>query len=282
MISALIKLALTLLWLAAAVFLATTTEASHETLRIASAVGVGLPGAYELANRLGETFGQGPFGTRQRVRLALQAGLIRIHRVNIKANIYDDDVTKLSLHVWTVPLWYRRLVPYKLRRKFKEHKPYFPPFLRPPLVRFAMYQFEDHAPSNIGFRKGVGLVGRCITANKPNDICVVRFDSDALRKALKGTEEEWRKLPDGLTQKLKLRQAKKLSEKYRQAAALVITESSGEAIGCVTLGLPKGSKGRFTKPRKGYYEPTDPLVMELRAIASEVQNLLRRQLRRSS
>jgi hypothetical protein len=278
MISSLIKLALTLLWLTAAVFLATTSPATHEGLRIASAVTVGIPGAYAFAYSIGETFGQGPFGTRQRVKLALQAGLICIHR----ADIYKDDVTRLSFHVWTVPLWYRRLVPYKLRRRFKEHKPYLPAPVRPPLIRFAMCQFEHRAPSNIGFRKGVGLVGRCITANKPADICVIRFDSAAMRKALKGTEEEWRKLSDGLTQNLKLRQAKKLSEKYSQAAALVITESSGEAIGCVTLGLPRGSKGRFTKPSKGYYSPKDPLVVQLRATASEVENLLRRQFRRSS
>lgn len=280
MISSLIKLALTVLWLAAAVFLATVEPGTHEGLRIASAVGVGIPGAYAFAYSIGETFGQGPFGTRQRVRLALQAGLICIHRANIQANIYDDDVTKLSFHVWTVPLWYRRLVPYKLRRKFKEHKPYFPAVLRPPLIRFAMYQFEDHAPSNIGFRKGVGLVGRCITANKRSDICVFRFDS-ATRNALKGTEDAWRKLPVGTTQRLKVRQAKKLSEKYSQAAALVITESSGEAIGCVTLGLPKDSKGRFAKPRKGYYKLDDPLLVQLRATASEVENLLRRQFKRS-
>lgn len=259
------KLLASITWLVAAGFLATSNAVDHPTLRVLAAAVVGLPGAAAFAEACVELATGSTRETRARVKRALQAALVKISR----DNIYQADVTLVSFHVWVVPMWYRRFVPYAIRRRTKSDDRKLPLWLRPHLQRLAMYRFQHHEPSGVAFRKGVGVVGRCIDQNARNHVMVVRLDN-AQTKAALATDDAWHAAPVAVTQNLSRKAAQALASSYSQVAAIVIRETSGEAIGCVTLDLPAGSKIHFKS------RPSDALLVRLRSTAEQVETHLTR------
>lgn len=266
MIVIIIQLVLSGVWLAAATFLATDKSADHVTLRIAAAVIVGLPGAFTFAKSFGRLLGDPSEATQERVKRSLQAALVKIYR----DNCYADDITRLSFHVWIVPVWYRRLVPYLFRKRVRPDASRVPKFLRPKLRRIAIYRFKHHARSGVTFRKGIGIVGRCIDHNVAGRLMTVALDSQSFKAAVRGGEGAWRQAPVEITQNLRLSDATRLADSYGQVATLVLREASGEAIGCITMDLPPGSKVRLTRPGNRHQE----LFNVFHSTADDVENHL--------
>lgn len=267
MLSKVFRIILCLALVGAAVFLATKAAAEHSTLRVIAAVVVTLPAGLVLWRELGEILGAPSSQKRNRVKRSLQSGLMEIYRD--KAIPAEDDITQVSFHVWVLPTWYRRLGPvikwWRRRRKHSEPRQR----LRPKLVRLAMFRFDHMPSSEISFRPGIGLVGRCIALNKPKDVLVVRFNSKRFQQAL-GNDDAWKNSEIEIHQNLRRRDAQKLAGYYRQVAATVIREHSGDPIGCVTLELPKGAKAKFKKPKQ-HGPDDDPLLRQLHLTAHEVE-----------
>jgi hypothetical protein len=258
------------IWVAASVFLATTAPTRHHTLRVIAAVVVGAPGAAAFAMSVARLVDKDAKDKRDRVRRSLNTGLLALHR----SGAYPDDITRVSFHVWVVPMWYRRLVPYRIRRRRKPDDRRLPERLRPRLQRLALHRFEQHEPSGVIFRKGIGLVGRCIDLNDRNQILIMRFNSAPAKRAMRD-EATWANADINIHHNLKLSDARTLAQSYSQAAAIVIRERSGDAIGCVTLELPtdcKVSLGRRTRTAAGQ----DPLLLHLKLVAQQVENHLTR------
>jgi hypothetical protein len=160
----------------------------------------------------------------------------------------NDDLKDLRVHIWEVPLWYRRTIPYKLRCFLRRHAPGRSSagstkwIVRPTLVRAAAVGFLPQAPSGVRFRKGVGLVGVCIASNDRSEYFTLNVGSPAYRDALTSTEEDWRKLSPKVTHNLPLEDATKLAHSYGQVIGRVVQDvQSGEAIGCVTVSVKTSS-----------------------------------------
>jgi hypothetical protein len=188
-----------------------------------------------------------------------------------REDLYSDDLTKVSFHVWIVPMWYRLLVPYQIRRKVKRDRRKMPLFLRPRLRRVATFRWEHHEPSGINFKKGVGVIGRCIDLNEKGKPFLVRMDSDTFQAALRAGKDAWRSQDIKITQNLKFKDAEALAGSYGQVAALVLRERSGEAIGCITLDLPSGAKISLRRSSNG-----KQLLRKLSAAAEQCETLLTR------
>jgi hypothetical protein len=268
MIVVIVQLLLSGIWLAAATFLATDKSADDPTLRIIAAVVVGLPGAFTFARSIGRLLGDPSEATKERVERSLQAALVKIYR----DDCYDDDITRLSFHVWIVPVWYRRLVPYKFRKRVKPDASRVPKLLRPRLRRLAIYRFKHHARSGVTFRKGIGVVGRCIDHNVAGRLMTVALDSNSFRAAIRGGEDAWKQAPLEITQNLGLSDATRLADSYGQVATLVLREASGEAIDCITMDLPPESKVRLARSGNKHQE----LFNVFHSTAEDVENHLTR------
>jgi hypothetical protein len=163
----------------------------------------------------------------------------------------DTDLTELCIHVWEVPLWYRRALPYKLRAFLRRHAHIESPkstrwIPRPKLTRVAATALIPRPPSGISFRKGVGLVGVCIASNDRAEYLTLNIASMEYRNALSSRDDDWRKLSPKVTHNLPLADAQKLSHSYGQVIGKVIQDvHSGEAIGCVTVSVRTTSAKDF-------------------------------------
>ena len=177
-----------------------------------------------------------------------------------KQGIFDDCLMHVSLHVWEVPLWYRRLFPYRYRNWAKRilrrinlgEKVIKSLSLRPRLHRVGFEQFDRAEPAGVPFRKGYGLVGFCIEDNDASHAYFADFSDPEVSSLLAQGKEAWKKEKRvELTKNLQFEDAKALAEKYGQAAAMVIrSRYSREPLGCITLSLPPGSSVDLkTEPR---------------------------------
>lgn len=223
-----------LLWLAAAVALYTSKPGHDRGLRVVSAVILGSPAAVAVVR--GIRISTGRPTAHQKVKSALQAGLIKIHQD--EGFPRNADISRISMHVWVLPTWYRRLA---LRFAGLVHDDGDePPRFAPQLVRLSTYRFQDQRPSGVKFKLGVGLVGRCVARNKPNEILIMRYNTHPVKDALDTDDETvWRETDITINQNLPIKDAQKLAERYREVAAVAITEPTGQPIGCLTLELPK-------------------------------------------
>lgn len=155
------------------------------------------------------------------------------------------ELLELSVHVWEVPQWYRRIFPFALRDSLKRliaskrSRLLTHWTLRPSLQRVAAVGLTKPTPSGVRFRKGLGLVGVCVANNHRNQLVTLRTASTKYKRALESeTEEEWSAYGPGITHNLSLADARKLSHSYGQVIARVVQDpASGEAIGCVTISL---------------------------------------------
>jgi hypothetical protein len=266
MIRAIFKAIVGAAWIAATWFLEVTTPPAHETLRVLAAVFVSIPGALALVSS-GSHFLALSESVRVRVRHTLQSAVVQLHR----DGTFNGDITKLSFHVWIVPAWYR-LIPYKFRRWWTQKKRFpVPTRLRPTLQRVATYRI-DHLPhSELTFKKGIGIVGRCIELN-PTGVLQVKLDSTSFRNALREGPNSWQNQPLELTQNLEYEHARILADRYGQVAAQAIREQSGEVIGCVTVELPPRGEGAFAvtlRRRSGR-----PVIDALKLVTTHVENHL--------
>lgn len=156
-----------------------------------------------------------------------------------------DTLLELRIHIWVVPIWYRKLFPFQVRERWKELvlKDRFPRIsrltLRPTLRRMAAVGLQKPIPSGVRFKKGQGVIGVCIANNDSSEILSVNISSNDYKEALAvSNEAEWRDKGVDITHNLSLAHAKRLAKQYGQVIARVVQDaSSGEAIGCVTIGL---------------------------------------------
>jgi hypothetical protein len=153
------------------------------------------------------------------------------------------DMMDLRIHVWEVPLWYRKVFPYRirtfLRKKQRDSNAPTKWTLRPTLRRTAALGLLKQAPSGVRFRKGNGIIGVCIAKNDHSDYIYLNISSTIYRRALHAaTEDRWRNYGSEVTHNLSLSDAQRLSHSYGQVIAKVVQDSgTGEAIGCVTVSV---------------------------------------------
>jgi hypothetical protein len=153
------------------------------------------------------------------------------------------ELMDLRVHVWEVPIWYRRIFPFKFRNWLRNMRrgshDSITWTLRPTLVRTAALGLLKQAPSGVRFRKGTGLIGVCIANNDHGEYITLNVASDIYNQALQAPDEvKWRNYGSEVTHNISLTDAKKLSHSYGQVIAKVVQDlRSGEAIGCVTVSV---------------------------------------------
>lgn len=219
----------------AAVFISSTGVHDHSVLRIVAAIIVALPGAVGV--RLGRR-------NAREVNAMLTKKLRDLVRHPMIRTQEHVDALAMSLHVWEVPVWYRVLFPYWLRKWAKR---FFSEDFRedhgrrPKLDRTGYMSFDRKPPSGINFRRNKGMVGVCLDRNQPGVPVWVDFESPKFQEAL-ASNESWNSAGNDITRGLRYDAAKSLAERYSRAVALVVQdESSGEPLGCLTWSLPKGA-----------------------------------------
>jgi hypothetical protein len=150
--------------------------------------------------------------------------------------------------VWEVPLWYRKLFPYRLRATLKRFVGRLSPkhgtqlTLRPALSRVAAIGLLKQAPSGIRFRKGIGIIGVCIANNDRAEFVTLDITDAQRREALNSTTEaEWLSYGPEITHNLKLADAQKLSHSYGQVISLVIQDPATAILNVATNDLAKES-----------------------------------------
>jgi hypothetical protein len=164
----------------------------------------------------------------------------------------STDLLDIRVHVWEVPLWYRRLFPYTLRGymkrmvKLRIFSRFTKWVFRPTLRRVAAIGLIERPPSGVVFRKGFGLIGVCIANNDQAEFITLDVSSTKYRNALRSSSEsEWEAHGPAVTHNIPLSDATKLAHLYGQVIALVVQHrESGEAIGCATISLKNGSHQR--------------------------------------
>lgn len=262
MIRSLVIFILTLVWVGAAVVLASPPEGQPENLRIGAAIVTGLPGAFTAAWSFLNLIGKPPIRMRLKVKWMLKTALIEMYR----SGQHRGDISQVSLHVWIIPrVW--RLFPGRIRRRSKVESR-IPDFLRARLVRLASYRLEHKEHSNVArFRMGKGLVGRCVASNEESDVHVVRFYEQEFKDAIKD-DHAWHEAPPRITQGLRRELAEELAKKYSQAAAVVF-QRKGAPVGCVTLELPLRCSVNFPEDKAGLFK--DPRIEILRQTAKLVE-----------
>lgn len=155
----------------------------------------------------------------------------------------SPEMLHLCVHVWEVPLWYRKIFPYALRWRLKcavrmrGLRLFASWVIRPALHRVIAVGLVKRAPSGVRFFKGIGLVGVCIANNDFAEFVTLKTSSSQYSNALKArSEAEWHRYGPAITHNLLLEDAVKLSHSYGQVLAKVVQDpDSGEAIGCVTI-----------------------------------------------
>jgi hypothetical protein len=161
-----------------------------------------------------------------------------------RAGALTGDLSAVTLHVWEVPLLYRRLFPYAFRQALRR---LFAASVQewaycPRLLRVGEGGLRHLAPSGVVFRKNRGLVGISLQASDRENIHRVDFEQPEFLQALIDGEALWRERNgDKITRRLRFSDAKKLAERYSEALAVVVQHpKSGEAIGCLTIESEKG------------------------------------------
>jgi len=165
----------------------------------------------------------------------------------------SGDLLQVAVHVWEVPLWYRRLFPYRLRSalkravKWRMLRRFDTWVIRPALHRVVAFGLKKQPPSGVRFRKGRGLIGVCIANNDRGEYLTINTGSVAYRNALKSANENaWKMHSPRITHNLELEDARKLSHSYGQVLAKVVQDmNTGEAIGCVTISAQTTSAQIF-------------------------------------
>lgn len=159
--------------------------------------------------------------------------------------IVSQEMLGLRVHVWEIPLWYRRLFPYWMRDRWKrtvKRRPFSwlaRYTIRPSLRRVAAVGLVNRAPSGVKFKKGLGLIGVCAANNDQADFITLDVSNTTYQNALKSANEsDWRAFGPKITHNLDLEDARKLARSYGQVIALVVQDNdSGEAIGCATISI---------------------------------------------
>jgi hypothetical protein len=176
---------------------------------------------------------------RNRVSEKVEA-MLRIMLVDMyREDHFDCDFPQVSVHVWEVPAWYRRIFPFGFRKWLRRLSSgdLRRRAVRPKLVRVASFRFEQQGPLDVWFKKGEGLIGTCLLANDKRQLHTADFRTPEYQAAIVD-EDSWRHARRDITMDLQLEDARLLANRYGQAAALVIQTDKSEAIGCLTLEIP--------------------------------------------
>lgn len=163
-----------------------------------------------------------------------------------------DDLLGLCIHVWEIPLWYRKILPYQVRSSLKDmikKRPFagLAKFtIRPQLQRVVVVSLTSPpAPSRVKFRKGVGIVGVCVMNNDRSEFVTLDISRNEYQAALRD-DAMWATSPASITQNLRWEDARKLANSYGQVIAHVVQDvRSGEAIGCATISFSGASSQLF-------------------------------------
>jgi hypothetical protein len=158
--------------------------------------------------------------------------------INICENrLVSPELLGLSLHVWEVPLWYRKVFPYALRKRLKRVIRNWA--IRPTFRCVAAVGLIKPTPSGVRFYKGKGLIGTCVAHNDRAKFLTIDASNPMYRGTLRArSKHQWEDYGIEVTHNLALDEARKLSRIYGQVMALVVQNpKSGEAIGCVTVSV---------------------------------------------
>lgn len=136
------------------------TSRPHGVTGAVAAAAFGLAAAVQLVVAGGDFLGTRRDEGASQVDDLLRGKLAKL----INSGAFGPYATKLSLHAWEVPVWYRRIFPYRFRKwtkkTFRWHG------VRPKLRPIGHVRVEAQTSLEIPFKKGKGLVGACIAENE--------------------------------------------------------------------------------------------------------------------
>lgn len=203
-----------------------------------------LPAAFITGSSLTNKF-RASEGARTSVAVVLRRTILDLGDETIgDAEVFRDVVASMSLHVWLLPIWYRKLRWARIGLRWGIVKVAGPErskriVLRPRLTRFVVDRVDALEPSGVTFRRGVGLVGLCIERDRRDKAMAVDFETPDMQELLKASAADWKAAPSESTFNLSQHDFGRLADKYGQAMALVLREAStGEPIGCLSVELP--------------------------------------------
>jgi hypothetical protein len=171
-----------------------------------------------------------------------------------------EETLTLVVHIWEVPLWYRKTFPYKLRLFLRQlvARPTFRWLgglsLKPDLKRAAAVSLRKPTPSGVKFSKGTSLIGACLANNDLTEVITLNTSDPQYAAALDLPENEWNDLDRAVTHNLRQEDARKLARKYGQVIGLPVQDlDTGEAIGCVTISVQANQVPELQLTEKRYY-----------------------------
>ena len=177
---------------------------------------------------------------RRRVEQVLHNRLSALYRTGI----LTGNPSVISMHIWEVPIIFRKIFPYSFRQRLRIIFPRRMHRLawRPRLVRIGEGGMRRLPPSGVSFRKGYGLVGIALQDNEHDSIYWVNFNDPSMQEALNRGAEYWQTAPKELTQNLRYPAAARFAHRYSEALALVIQDTdTGEALGVLTFEAEAGA-----------------------------------------
>lgn len=161
----------------------------------------------------------------------------------------SDDLLSVTLHIWEVPSWYRRVFPFSLRLWLKklvrgQRLQRFARYSRrPTLHRAAAVALQKREPSGVAFCKGIGIVGICLERNDPDELLKLDVQDPAYGSALASSCDDWDQLGPEMTRGLVQSEAQILAKRHGQVVARVVRHPDrAEAIGCVTVSVRSNTK----------------------------------------
>lgn len=174
----------------------------------------------------------------------LRVLLRRLHELEV---LHSSHYYMLSLHVWEIPKWYRRLFPFALREKLGAVRRRLDRIavlqqlnFRPSLTLVAWYSHrKGFKTSGVKWRKGEGIVGKLLTQQDPGVSLAIDYESPEYVE-LRERPDLWDDSPDGVTLGLQHDLFLKLASKYGQVVGVQVAGRGWEPIGALTLEAAEG------------------------------------------
>jgi hypothetical protein len=194
----------------------------------------------------------------------------------VDSGVISLPCSRFAVHVWMVPLWYRLLIPLKLRSFVRNvlSDESQARLYKPKLTRLVHFTLSQPKSSGVKFRKNYGLVGTCLALNRMEPL-YVNFDEPPVAHALSGGAAHWGRQGRDVTHGLKFKDAESIANRYSQALASVIADDrSQEALGVVTFEVCTGTLEQETDIPTDDLSKNERLKSELVKIAGVLSPIL--------
>ena len=182
--------------------------------------------------------------------------------------LLELDYQLVSVHIWEVPYWYRRLFPLRFRealRKLIQERWAF----RPHLQLLGYYSASPPNGRRLKWTKEEGVFSEAMSreAQLSTSTHSIDYRLPVYRKLAEGQEEQtWNDSKRSTRQAMSYQHFLNVYSKYRQVAAVGISVD-GDIAGCVTIEVQPGFRDELIK--------NEPLKERMLEVARELTYLIR-------